>query len=223
MNQPRDERPLYGQGCLFAAMLVIAASYRNFWISRFEGWHVLPSRGYAKRFRDSRSRGRRQSLPSVPTIADTRRHPPHGRPPLPAHGHAGHGFSRRQPDHRICAVSLVHPSSHYSGPCGDRQSHLRLWKIAGQTPDRLNDEKWYRDIGPVRLLRFSFRGRRALVVLMFPLFIVYPFPPDHKAILMIQFRRRRVQTEYQTSCVHLSGPLLADLVFAPVMRLLLLQ
>jgi hypothetical protein len=35
---------------LFAAMLVIATAYRNFWISRFEGWHVLPSRGYAKRF-----------------------------------------------------------------------------------------------------------------------------------------------------------------------------
>jgi hypothetical protein len=57
MNQFRDERPLYGQGCLSAAMLVIAVAYRNFWISRFEGWHVLPSRGYAKRFRDSRRVG----------------------------------------------------------------------------------------------------------------------------------------------------------------------
>jgi hypothetical protein len=40
MNKPRDERSLYGQGCLFAAMLVIAAAYRNLWISRFEGWHI---------------------------------------------------------------------------------------------------------------------------------------------------------------------------------------
>ena len=40
MNQPRDERSLYGQVCLFAAMLVIAEAYRDFWISRFESWHV---------------------------------------------------------------------------------------------------------------------------------------------------------------------------------------
>lgn len=45
MNQPHDERPLYGQGRLFAAMLVIAAAYRNFWISRFEGWHVYQVAG----------------------------------------------------------------------------------------------------------------------------------------------------------------------------------
>jgi tungstate transport system substrate-binding protein len=30
---------------------------------------------------------------------------------------------------------------------GTNAAELRLWKIAGQTPDRLNDEKWYRDIG----------------------------------------------------------------------------
>ena len=30
---------------------------------------------------------------------------------------------------------------------GTNAAELRLWKIAGQTPDRLNKEKWYRDIG----------------------------------------------------------------------------
>src|ERR1700736_4989797 len=30
---------------------------------------------------------------------------------------------------------------------GTNAAELRLWKIAGQTPDTLNKEKWYRDIG----------------------------------------------------------------------------
>ena len=30
---------------------------------------------------------------------------------------------------------------------GTSAAELRLWKIAGQTPDTLNKEKWYRDIG----------------------------------------------------------------------------
>jgi tungstate transport system substrate-binding protein len=30
---------------------------------------------------------------------------------------------------------------------GTNAAELRLWKIAGQTPDDLNKEKWYRDIG----------------------------------------------------------------------------
>src|SRR6202140_2022881 len=30
---------------------------------------------------------------------------------------------------------------------GTNAAELRLWKIAGQTPDALNREKWYRDIG----------------------------------------------------------------------------
>src|ERR1700738_344442 len=30
---------------------------------------------------------------------------------------------------------------------GTNAAELRLWKIAGQTPDALNKEKWYRDIG----------------------------------------------------------------------------
>src|SRR3984957_13037687 len=30
---------------------------------------------------------------------------------------------------------------------GTNAAELRLWKIAGQTPDGLNKEKWYRDIG----------------------------------------------------------------------------
>jgi tungstate transport system substrate-binding protein len=30
---------------------------------------------------------------------------------------------------------------------GTNAAELRLWKIAGQTPDVLNKEKWYRDIG----------------------------------------------------------------------------
>jgi tungstate transport system substrate-binding protein len=30
---------------------------------------------------------------------------------------------------------------------GTNAAELRLWKIAGQTPDALNNEKWYRDIG----------------------------------------------------------------------------
>src|SRR5882757_7694859 len=30
---------------------------------------------------------------------------------------------------------------------GTNAAELRLWKIAGQTPDSLNKEKWYRDIG----------------------------------------------------------------------------
>src|SRR6195952_1762575 len=30
---------------------------------------------------------------------------------------------------------------------GTNAAELRLWKIAGQTPDVLNEKKWYRDIG----------------------------------------------------------------------------
>src|SRR5258708_11751216 len=30
---------------------------------------------------------------------------------------------------------------------GTNPAELRLWKLAGQTPDTLNKEKWYRDIG----------------------------------------------------------------------------
>jgi tungstate transport system substrate-binding protein len=30
---------------------------------------------------------------------------------------------------------------------GTNAAELRLWKIAGQTPDTLGKEKWYRDIG----------------------------------------------------------------------------
>ena len=44
-HQPRDERPLYRQGCFLAAMLVIATAPRQFWISRFERHHASPSRG----------------------------------------------------------------------------------------------------------------------------------------------------------------------------------
>jgi hypothetical protein len=42
-DQPRDERSLYGQGCFLAAMLVIAAASRDFWISRLERLHASPS------------------------------------------------------------------------------------------------------------------------------------------------------------------------------------
>jgi hypothetical protein len=43
-DQPRDERSPHRQGCVLAAMLVIAAAPRHFWISRLERLHVLPSR-----------------------------------------------------------------------------------------------------------------------------------------------------------------------------------
>ena len=40
MNQTRDQRTLYRQGCLLATMLVIAASSRDFWIGRLERLHA---------------------------------------------------------------------------------------------------------------------------------------------------------------------------------------
>jgi hypothetical protein len=40
MDQPRDERSLYRNGCLLAAMLVIAAASRDFWIRRLESSHI---------------------------------------------------------------------------------------------------------------------------------------------------------------------------------------
>ena len=40
MDQTRDQRTLYRQGCLLATMLVIAASPRDFWIGRLERLHV---------------------------------------------------------------------------------------------------------------------------------------------------------------------------------------
>jgi hypothetical protein len=40
MHQPRDERSLYRHGCLLAAMLVIAAASRDFWIRRLESLHI---------------------------------------------------------------------------------------------------------------------------------------------------------------------------------------
>ena len=43
MDQPRDERSLYCQGCSLASVLVIAAAPRDFWIGRLECWHALPS------------------------------------------------------------------------------------------------------------------------------------------------------------------------------------
>jgi len=45
MDEPRDERPFYGQRCFLAAMLIIAAASRDFWISRLERLHALPSSG----------------------------------------------------------------------------------------------------------------------------------------------------------------------------------
>jgi hypothetical protein len=41
-DQPGDERSPHRQGCFLAAMLVIAAASRHFWISRLERLHVLP-------------------------------------------------------------------------------------------------------------------------------------------------------------------------------------
>jgi hypothetical protein len=40
MDQPRDERALYRHDCLLAAMLVIAAASRDFWIRRLESLHI---------------------------------------------------------------------------------------------------------------------------------------------------------------------------------------
>ena len=45
MDEPSDERPFYGQRCFLAAMLIIAAASRDFWISRLERLHARPSRG----------------------------------------------------------------------------------------------------------------------------------------------------------------------------------
>jgi hypothetical protein len=40
VNQPRDERSLYGQGCFVAAMLIIPTAPRDFWIRRLERLHI---------------------------------------------------------------------------------------------------------------------------------------------------------------------------------------
>lgn len=40
MDQPCDERSLYSHRCLLAAMLVIAAASRDFWIRRLESLHI---------------------------------------------------------------------------------------------------------------------------------------------------------------------------------------
>jgi hypothetical protein len=45
MDEPRDERPFYDQRCFLSAMLIIAAASRDFWISRLERLHTLPSSG----------------------------------------------------------------------------------------------------------------------------------------------------------------------------------
>jgi hypothetical protein len=45
MNESRDETPFYGQRCFLAAMLIIAAASRDFWISRLERLHALLSSG----------------------------------------------------------------------------------------------------------------------------------------------------------------------------------
>ena len=39
-HQSREERPAYSQGCLLAAMLVIAAAPRHFRVSRLERLHA---------------------------------------------------------------------------------------------------------------------------------------------------------------------------------------
>jgi hypothetical protein len=45
MDKPGDERPFYDQRRFLPAMLIIAATSRDFWISRLERLHAVPSSG----------------------------------------------------------------------------------------------------------------------------------------------------------------------------------
>jgi hypothetical protein len=45
MDKPRDERPFYGQRRFLAAILIVAAASRDFWVGRLERLHALPSSG----------------------------------------------------------------------------------------------------------------------------------------------------------------------------------
>ena len=61
----------------------------------------------------------------------------------PAHVHGGSDSVSA-----LKAIALAQaPFVSRGDKSGTNAAELRLWKIAGQTPDALNKEKWYRDIG----------------------------------------------------------------------------
>ena len=51
------------------------------------------------------------------------------------------------PEVRLAIAASQAPFVSRGDKSGTNAAELRLWKIAGQTPEALNKEKWYRDIG----------------------------------------------------------------------------